>query len=89
MLCSSSYIINVANKEEIRSYEWCPIGIQHGEVYNETDLLASTNHYINPDWDLAQPTDETSWNSLTRRVKTAPSKEWQEIDLNKYWTKQK
>lgn len=137
MNCSSSYVINVANDEKVKSYEWCTIGVQHAEVYNETDMLVSTNHYINPDWNLAQPTDETSWNSLTRRenlinqckvnkgsidaekmqqiidtdienggaktnltvyqivaepgsrmiwVKTAPSKEWQEINLNKYWT---
>lgn len=67
MLCSSSYIINMADGKEVRSYEWCPVGVKHGEDYNEDGLLVSTNHYNNPDWDLEKPTDETSWMSLSRR----------------------
>lgn len=67
MLCSSSYIINVLDGEHARSYEWCPLGVKHGEEYNQDGMLVSTNHFVNPEWDLAQPTDETSWESFTRR----------------------
>ena len=67
VLCSSSYIINAVDGSHVRSYEWCPNGVKHGEDYNAEGLLVSTNHYNNPDWDLAEPTDETSWESFTRR----------------------
>lgn len=67
VLCSSSYVINVLDGNSARSYEWCPIGVKHGEDYNPNGLLVSTNHYNNPDWELEETTDEKSWNSLTRR----------------------
>ena len=67
VLCSSSYIINVLDGKQARSYEWCPIGVKHGEDDQPDGLLVSTNHYVNPDWDLQEPTDETSWKSFTRR----------------------
>ena len=67
VLCSSSYIINVLDGKQARSYEWCPIGAKHGEDDQPDGLLVSTNHYVNPDWDLQEPTDETSWKSFTRR----------------------
>lgn len=66
ILCSSSYIINVADGKEVRSYEWCPIDMKHAEDTGEEGLLVSTNHYNNPEWELEQPTDEKSWYSITR-----------------------
>ena len=65
--CSSSYIINVADKNEARSYEWCPIDVRRGENDLPEGLLVSTNYYVNPDWLFAKPSDETSWDGLTRR----------------------
>ena len=67
MLCSSSYIINVLDGSFARSYEWCPVGVKHGEDYNPQGLLVSTNHYLNPDWEFETPSDEGSMYSLTRR----------------------
>lgn len=67
MRCSSSYIINALDGQQARSYEWCPVGVKHGESYNRDGLLISTNHYCNPEWDMAEPTDETSFRSFTRR----------------------
>lgn len=66
-LCSSSYIINAADGEAVRSYEWCPIGVKHGEDYHFEGLLASTNHYVNPDWETQSATEDNSMKSFTRR----------------------
>ncbi len=66
--CSSSYIINVADSQEARSYEWCPVGVKRGGADLPEGLLVSTNHYVNPDWPFDVPTDENSWESLTRRA---------------------
>ncbi len=60
MQCSSSYIINVLDGNSARSYEWCPIGVKHGENDNPAGMLVSTNHFVNPDWELETPTDEES-----------------------------
>ena len=65
--CNSSYIINTADANRAVSYEWCPIGVKHGEQTLPDGLLVSTNYYVNPDWEFPVPTDETSWFSLTRR----------------------
>ena len=65
--CSSSYIINVADKNEARSYEWCPVDVKRGETDLPEGLLVSTNYYVNPDWLFAKPSDEASWEGLTRR----------------------
>jgi len=65
--CSGSYIINVADSQSARSYEWCPIGVKKGNTDLPDGLLVSTNYYVNPDWLFATPSDATSWEGLTRR----------------------
>ena len=65
--CSSSYIINVADSHTARSYEWCPVGFKQGGSDLPDGLLVSTNYYVNPEWLFAQPTDQASWQGLTRR----------------------
>ena len=65
--CSASYIINVADSESARSYEWCPIGVKTGNTDLPDGLLVSTNYYVNPDWLISTPTDANSWEGLTRR----------------------
>ncbi len=65
--CSSSYIINVADENEGQSFEWCPIGVKHGEEDLDDGLLVSTNYYLNPDWLFALPSEDKSWESQTRR----------------------
>lgn len=65
--CSSSYIINVADRQRALSYEWCPIGVKRGGTDLPEGLLVSTNHYVNPDWLFATPSDAASWEGLTRR----------------------
>ena len=66
--CSSSYIINVADSRTARSYEWCPVGVKRGGTDLPDGLLVSTNHYVNPEWLFATPSDAASWESLTRRA---------------------
>ena len=62
--CSSSYIINVADSREGRSYEWCPVGVKR---VDGDGLLVSTNYYLHPDWLFSQPSDANCFQGLTRR----------------------
>ncbi|MDO4537859.1 MAG: C45 family autoproteolytic acyltransferase/hydrolase [Coriobacteriales bacterium] len=64
---SSSYIINVADEAEGRSYEWCPVDMKHGEDDLPDGLLVSTNYFVNPEWLFAKPTDANSFDAVTRR----------------------
>ena len=57
----------MADAAGARSYEWCPTGVKAGGQDLPRGLLVSTNHYVNSGWDFETPTDETSWNSITRR----------------------
>lgn len=66
-LCDDSYIINVADVREARSYEWSQIGVKRADQYTQEGLLVSTNHYVHPDWPWPVPDDARSWNSITRR----------------------
>lgn len=65
--CSSSYIINLADASRAVSYEWCPVGVKTGGEDLPEGLLVSTNYYVNPDWPFDTPSDEASWEGLTRR----------------------
>ncbi len=65
--CSSSYIINVADEKQGQSFEWCPVGVKHGENDPANGLLVSTNYYVNEDWLFATPSDKDSWSGITRR----------------------
>ena len=67
MLCSSSFIINVADSDEGHSYEWCPTGVKRGDEEMPDDLIVSTNYYLNPEWEYPVPPDEESWEGITRR----------------------
>lgn len=67
MLCSSSYIINVADQNEGHSYEWCPTGVKRGDKEKPDDLIVSTNYYLNPEWEYPDPSDEECWEGITRR----------------------
>ncbi len=65
--CSSSFIINIADSSRARSYEWCPVDVKVGGLDLPEGLLVSTNYYVNSDWLFAVPSDEASWEGLTRR----------------------
>lgn len=65
--CSSSYIINIADSSQARSYEWCPLDVKQGGKDLPDGLLVSTNYYVNSDWLFAVPSDAASWKGLTRR----------------------
>lgn len=64
---SQAYSIGVADRKEARSYEWCYDGVKRGDAVTGEGLMINTNHYVNGEWTYAEPTDETSWNSITRR----------------------
>lgn len=62
-----SSIIGIADRNEARSYEWCYDGVRRGDGTTGDGLMVSTNHYVNAGWPFAEPEDEASWNSITRR----------------------
>jgi len=64
----SSYIINMADKNEARSFEWCKYGMKRGDGMTPDGLLVATNHFVNPEWEFELPTDEKSYQSVTRRA---------------------
>lgn len=68
---SLSSVIGVADKKEARSYEWCYDGVRRGDVMTKDGLMISTNHYVNPGWHFTVPTDDISWNSISRRSNLA------------------
>lgn len=63
----ASFTIGVCNKDEARTYEWCYDGVKRGDTVDPEGLAISTNHYVNQEWNYAIPTEEASWNSITRR----------------------
>ena len=65
--CDSSFIINVASSENAFSYEWCPLGVNRGDITLPKGLVASSNYFVNPNWDMNTPTDEECWGGITRR----------------------
>lgn len=50
------YIINAADKNEAFSYEWAPFDIKRRSS-NDTGLLVSTTHFVDPSWGLPEPPD--------------------------------
>ncbi|MCQ2137656.1 MAG: C45 family autoproteolytic acyltransferase/hydrolase [Bacteroidales bacterium] len=63
----ASFIIGVADKNEARSYEWCFDGARRGDMATPDGMMAAANHYVNGGWPFVCPTNEDSWNSITRR----------------------
>lgn len=63
----ASFIIGVADKDEARSYEWCYDGVRRGDNMTDAGLMVSTNHYVHNSWEYPLPSDENSWDSITRR----------------------
>lgn len=81
----SSIIIGVADKNEARSYEWCTAGMMRGDGQTPEGTMMQTNHYVNPDWPYAEPDNEKSWFTLTRRCNICKMAEENkgEIDVQK------
>ena len=41
--------------------------MKRGDTVDPEGLAISTNRYVNQEWNYAIPTEEASWNSITRR----------------------
>ena len=67
VLNSSAYIINAADKSTVHSYEWCTLGVQRGDGYEEDGVFASTNHYLSPAWGFDPPDEAASVQTSQRR----------------------
>lgn len=68
---SLSSVVGVADRNEARAYEWCYDGLRRGDETAQKTLMICTNHYVNPLWPFRTPSDEQSWNSVTRRCNLA------------------
>jgi len=64
---NASYIIGAADGRTARSYEWDVEGVQRGDDASQPGVMAMTNHFVSPAWNRPEPTDEKSWQSVTRR----------------------
>ena len=49
-------LLNVADSNVSYSYEWATFGIKR-RVQDKPGLLVSTNHFVDPSWNIAQPGD--------------------------------
>lgn len=67
VLNSSAYIINAADKNAVHSYEWCTLGVQRGDGYEEDGVFASTNHYLSPAWGFDPPDEAAGVQTSLRR----------------------
>ena len=64
---SSAYIINAADSNTVRSYEWCTLGVKRGDGSDPDGVFASTNHYLSPDWEFEAPDEAASLQTTARR----------------------
>ncbi len=62
-----SLVINAADQHHLKSYEYS--AFQNMKYYLPEDDLsfASTNFYLHQDWDMPPPTDELTWDGVSRR----------------------
>jgi len=58
-------LLNVANEREARSYEWATFDLKRA-IPSRDGFLASTNHFVNPDWGMALPDGDPNNTSLRR-----------------------
>lgn len=65
--CNASYIIGATDGKTARSYEWDVDGVQRGDTVSKPGVMVMTNHFVSPIWQRPEPTDEASWQSVTRR----------------------
>lgn len=64
---NAAYLIGAADAKSARSYEWDISGTQRGDSTTPPGVMVMTNHFVAPEWNRPLPTDEKSWQSLTRR----------------------
>ncbi|MGM9571301.1 MAG: C45 family autoproteolytic acyltransferase/hydrolase [bacterium] len=64
---NSSFIIGVADSKEARSYEWCTLGLQRGDAVTTKGVMAQSNAFFSPEWQLESPSEEKSFWSEERR----------------------
>lgn len=58
-------LLNVADENEARSYEWATFDLKRA-MPSSDGFLASTNHFINPDWELAPLVGDPNNTTLRR-----------------------
>lgn len=64
---NSSYIIGAADSQEARSYEWCTLGLKRGDTVTNKGVMAQSNAFFSPEWQLEIPSEEKSFWSKERR----------------------
>jgi hypothetical protein len=63
-----SLIINTADAQSARSFEFSSINGMKPNFPNKNDVFVSTNFFLNTTWpNLPMPTDNTTWFGVTRR----------------------
>ena len=63
---SGAFIIGVADAERAHAYEWPTFGVADSSAAGD-GLMVITNHFADKSWGLAEPGDQKSWLSLSRK----------------------
>ena len=59
-------VLNAADENEARSYEWATFDLKRA-MPDRGGFLASTNHFVNPEWGIAHPQGDPNHTFLRRR----------------------
>lgn len=62
-----SLIVNIADKENIISFEYSSIEKHKMLIPSRNEIFASTNFFLSADWKLTEPKDEDTWQGVSRR----------------------
>jgi len=61
-------IIGVADAGEARVYEWCFGRVKRADGFTPEGLTVMNNHYVNDEWGVPEPDEDTCWHSHARRA---------------------
>jgi hypothetical protein len=62
-----SLVINAADENNLRSYEYSSFKGRKTYQPEKNNSFASTNFYLNKEWNLGEPDDSNTWEGVTRR----------------------
>lgn len=65
---AAGFLIGVANQEEARCYEWFGNRAHRSDHLTDEGLMVMTNHFVNGEWEFADPSEEACWFSHARRL---------------------
>lgn len=65
---ASGFLIGVTDGRSARCYEWSGDRSHRADDTTPEGLMVMSNHFVNPEWEYPDPTEENSWQSHARRA---------------------